>query len=466
MAKLTLNDKAARRPPPKAGRDEIWDALTPGFGLRISSSGARTFVVMGRLGGRQVRRNLGRYPALHLTRDDQLAPGELWVPEAREIARQWLADLARGVDPAPPRAESEAEAPAAQAEPADTFKAVVEAYLADTLRGGGAKLRTKGELERKLKVDLALWHARPIREIARKEIRSLIEAKAQVSPVAANRLLAFVKRVFAWAASKDLIDADPARAVQKPGEENRRKRVLNEREIALLWRACDKLGDPAGRLFKLALLLGQRRGEVAGMRRSELGKLTYRRRDPKTAKEQQVEGDAWLLPAARVKRNVDHTVPLPALAVSLIEGAPRLADAQGNLFDHVLASGARGDQPVTGWSKFKAQLDGLIGREIAKDAGEEYDPARHALPDWHIHDLRATCATFMETRLDVPRAVVSRILNHAEGDGRSTTARYVRHGWDAEAAEALDKWSAELSRIVGANVVPLRKSNGGRQSAR
>lgn len=465
MAKLTLNDKAARRPAPKAGREELWDALTPGFGLRISSTGSRAYMVMGRLDGRQVRRNLGRYPALHLTRDDQLAPGELWVPEARELARQWLADLARGVDPAPP-AEPAAEAPVAQAEPADTFKAVVERYLADTLRGGGAKLRTKGELERKLNADLKPWHDLPIGTITRKEIRALVAAKAQTSPVSANRLLSFIKRVFSWAASEDLIEADPARAVQKPGEEQTRKRVLDEREIALFWRACDKLGDPAGRLFKLALLLGQRRGEVAGLRHSELGTLTYKRRDPKTGKEQQVEGDAWLLPAHRVKRNMDHTVPLPALAVALIEGAPKIADAQGNLFDHVLASGARGDQPVTGWSKYKAQLDALIGRELAKDAGEKYDPARHGLPDWHIHDLRATCATMLETRVGVPRPVVARVLNHAEGDGRSMTARYVRHPWDGEAAEALDKWSAELSRIVGENVVPIRKSNLRNRSAR
>jgi len=63
----------------------------------------------------------------------------------------------------------------------------------------------------------------------------------------------------------------------------------------------------------------------------------------------------------------------------------------------------------------------------------------------------------MEARLGVPARVISRILNHAEGDGRSMTARYVRHTWDAEAADALERWGDELSRIVGLNVVPLNQ---------
>jgi integrase len=256
----------------------------------------------------------------------------------------------------------------------------------------------------------------------------------------------------------DYIDADPAGSVRKPGQETPRQRYLDEREIRLVWRACDKIGDPVGRLYKLLLLLGQRRGEVAGMLRSELGKLQYTIPDPIAGKAITAEGDAWLLPASRTKRKKDHAVPLPRLALDLIEGAPKLATIDGKLFDHVLASGACGDAGVTGWRKYRERLDELIGKEIAEELSEPYDPARHVLPDWHIHDLRATCATMMETRLNVPTRVVSRVLNHAEGDGKSMTARYVRHSWDREAADALDRWSDLVSRIVGLNVVPLAAS--------
>ncbi len=457
MAKVTLNDKAARRAPPATGQVELWDRLLPGFGLRIAAGGSRTFFVMKRVDGKLLRRSVGKAPSPDTMRDAALPAGMYWPHEARDQARLMLSDMERGVDPRPlPSASVE--------EPAvDTFKSVAERYLESSLKGGGARLRTRPELERKLKTDLKAWHDRPITEIRRRDIQALVDEKAEASPIAANRLLSFVKRVFRWAVTKDIIDADPATSVVKPGEEQERKRYLSDDEIRLFWRACDKLDTDeksaasgnTGRLFKLALVTAQRRGEVAGLRRSELGQLQYKTAN-RAGKEVTVSGDAWLLPEARTKRATDHTVPLSPLAKSLIDEAPKL-EVNGKAFDCVLASGARGDQPVSGWSRYKRQLDELIGRQIAEERGEEYDAEVHNLEPWHVHDLRATAATLMEARLQVPTRVISRILNHAEGDGRSRsmTTRYVRHSWDAEAAEALNRWADELSRIVGLNVVAL-----------
>jgi integrase len=452
MAKLTLNDKSVRRDPPATGQIELWDKTFPGFGIRIAAGGSRTYFVMKRLNGKLARRTVGVHPPLSVMHDAKLREGEFWPAGARKRAREMAEDMARGIDPKP----AKASAAAAAAVDDLSFKGVADKYLADKLQGGGADLKSKAELERKLKADLKEWHSRPIAEIRGRDIRELIRTKAQESPIAANRLLSFIKRVFRWAASQDYIDADPAAAIDKPGKESTRDRYLGEDEIRLFWRAADKIGDPAGRLFKLALLTAQRRGEVAGLRRSELGKLEYRTQDKTTGKEVLTTGRAWLLPAERTKRGVAHTVPLSPLAAKLIDGAPKLKVGKTDM-DHVFASGARGDQPITGWSRFKARLDDQIGRLMAEDAGQEYDPKTHALAPWHIHDLRATAATFMEMdRLGIPRAVISRILNHSEGDGRSMTARYTRHKWDKEAADALDAWADELGRIVGMNVVGMK----------
>ena len=450
MAKIALNDKSVRREAPASGQIELWDKTLPGFGLRIAAGGSRTYFVMKRLNGKLARRTVGIAPPLSVMHDAELQDGEYWPADARKRARQMIEDMARGIDPKPPKVTASA--------PVDdlSFKAIADKYLADKLQGGGADLKSKAELERKLKIDLKDWHTRPIAEIKGREIRELIRTKAQASPISANRLLSFVKRVFRWAASQDYIDADPAAAIDKPGKEATRDRFLNEDEIRLFWKACDAVGDPAGRLFKLALVTAQRRGEVAGLLRSELGKLEFKARDPGTKRDVITHGDAWLLPASRTKRGVAHTVPLSPLALELIEGAPEL-ELKGKVVDHVFPSGRRGDQPVTGWSRYKARLDEAIGRQIAKDAGEKYDATRHTIPPWHIHDLRATAATFMEMdRLGVARPVISRVLNHSEGDGRSMTARYTRHKWDKEAADALNTWADELSRIVGLNVVALK----------
>ncbi len=458
MPKVRLNEKSIRRPAPPAGQVELWDDITPGFGLRIAAGGSRTYFVMKRINGKLVRRTVGKAPQPHVSPGANLPEGFYWPADARRVARERLGEMESGIDPG--RLKKAKPMPQTGADP-NSFRSVAEAYLSDKLKGGGANLRSRRELERKLKVDLAAWHDHPIATIRGRDIRELVREKAQESPIAANRLLSFVKRVFRWAAAEEYIDADPAVAISKPAGEVSRKRYLDEREIRCFWRACDKLGDPAGRLFQLALVTGQRRGEIAGLRRSELGKLEYRIVDPDTGKQKVVTGDAWLLPADRTKRKVDHTVPLSPMALKLIEGAPQLygrvsANDELILYDHVLASGANGDQPISGWSRFKARLDELIGREIAEEAGEEYERSKHSLPEWHVHDLRATAATFMETRLDVPSQVISRILNHAEGDGRSMTARYVRHTYDREAAEALDNWAGHLAQIVGLNVVDLK----------
>ena len=61
MAKLVLNSKSVSRAVPASGQVELWDSLTPGFGLRIAAGGARTFFVMRRLrGGKLIRRSIGQ----------------------------------------------------------------------------------------------------------------------------------------------------------------------------------------------------------------------------------------------------------------------------------------------------------------------------------------------------------------------------------------------------------------------
>ncbi len=50
--------------PPSRGQVDIWDADLPGFGIRLSQGGSKSWVVMVRRGGRRVRLTLGPYPDL------------------------------------------------------------------------------------------------------------------------------------------------------------------------------------------------------------------------------------------------------------------------------------------------------------------------------------------------------------------------------------------------------------------
>ncbi|MFC3078193.1 tyrosine-type recombinase/integrase [Phenylobacterium terrae] len=436
MPKVRLNDKSVRRPLPQTGQIELWDDLLPGFGLRLAAGGARTYFVMKRLDGKLVRRTVGKAPPFELTRDSPLRPNEFWPHEARERARHMLSDLSRGIDPV----ETKAAAPELSGAVPDTFGAVAKAYLNDPAKRGGAKLKSRAELERKVTKDLAAWKDRPISEITKTEIKALISAKRASSPVSANRLLALVKRIFGWAAREDIIAANPAANIE-PTDETPRDRVLSRDELARVWAGAEAMGYPFGPLIKLLILTGQRRSEVAGLRWSE------------------IDGKEWRLPDARTKRGLGHLVPLSPLALSVLKDCPRIGSSplvfttgKRKVTAEERAAGVKAEAaPVSGWSRMKDRLDLIIARAAAAEADEPLDMARHALPEWTLHDLRRTVATQLRT-LGVDRLTVSKILNHAEG---GMTRIYDRYSSDPEKRAALDRWSDTLEQLCGLNVIPM-----------
>ncbi len=56
----------ANAKPRAAGRIEHWDTHTSGLGLRVTEKGAKSWVVMYRVNGRQRRLTLGPYPRISL----------------------------------------------------------------------------------------------------------------------------------------------------------------------------------------------------------------------------------------------------------------------------------------------------------------------------------------------------------------------------------------------------------------
>jgi hypothetical protein len=64
--------------------------------------------------------------------------------------------------------------------------------------------------------------------------------------VAANRVLAAVRKMFAWAASRDIIALSPCIGVSPLTGEKSRDRVLGDNELRLVWRAADAIGWPFG----------------------------------------------------------------------------------------------------------------------------------------------------------------------------------------------------------------------------
>lgn len=133
----------------------------------------------------------------------------------------------------------------------------------------------------------------------------------------------------------------------------------------------------------------------------------------------------WLLPAVATKAARGHAVPLSSLALTLLEGLPKLGP--------YVFTAAR-DHPISGFSKAKARLDAI---------GCDGTSAVTIAP-WTIHDLRRTAATEMG-RLGVSRFIIGKVLNHAD---RSVTGIYDRHAYFKEKREALEVWGEYLDRLT------------------
>ena len=236
---------------PAEAQTEHWDTLTPGFGVRVSYGGRKAFQVFTRVNGKLQRYTLGAYPKLSLA-------------DARDQAERIIMDAAKGLSPKDREAEDRRKA---QADRLNTFAAVAAEFMADHAKN----LRTRDEMRRMINVDLLpAWGEKPIGGITRADAKAVLREKARKAPIAANRLLSLISKIFTWALDEEIIQASPAARLKRLAEENERERSLTDDEIKALWPALTSLGYPFGHGLKFLLVTGQRRGEVAGLKWSEI----------------------------------------------------------------------------------------------------------------------------------------------------------------------------------------------------
>ncbi len=241
VVKLTARNVTTLSPQDGASRADFVDALLPGFVLRVTASGVRTFVVRYFRDGKARRYTIGRTPPLSLA-------------DARDIARRLLAAVTRGSDP---QAEKLAER-RQRAQRTQTFGSLCERFLFEAKTKDNLPLRqtTLYNWRNIAKVEiLPAFGDRVPEEITRRDVRGLVEAIADQRPYWANRVFELVRRVFSWAVEKDLIVASPCVGLKKPGGEKPRDRVLSSEEIRSIWSALDAeahFGDAVRLLFYTA----------------------------------------------------------------------------------------------------------------------------------------------------------------------------------------------------------------------
>jgi integrase len=241
-------------------------------------TGNKVWAVRCRQNGRPRKFTIGRYPLYGLA-------------EAREAAARILRSVSEGRDPGRPNAGG--------------VDATVVQFLE---RHARRKYRpsTLRDCTRTLNRAVAAWRGRRLDTITKADVRELLDTVE--GPAASNQVQKFLKRLFSWAAAEDLLKTSPLIGVEKPHPEKSRERILTDDELRRVWKAADTLGYPFGDFVKVAILTGQRPGEVSGMRRDEL------------------HGDTWILPGERVKNKRSHSVttskPVSAAPRTSIDQSP------------------------------------------------------------------------------------------------------------------------------------------------
>lgn len=394
MAKvLTTRTIEAMRPDP-AKRIELPDGGLPGLYLVVQPSGAKSWATRYRYNGTSRKATLGRYPALGLA-------------DARTKAREMLAAVSTGDDPALPR---------------QVRRETVADLARDYMRRHGSKIRSHELYQRIIDNELLpRFGSRLAEHIKRRDLIEMIDEVSDRAPAMARLTFAVVRGMFSWAVSRDLIATSPCHGIKPPAAGPGRDRVLADAEIKALWQVAGEMGWPHGNIVKLLLLTGCRRQEVTAMTWSE------------------VDGSTWMIPASRAKNGRAHQVHLTDPALLVLASVPRIAGV-----DLVFSNAGRqiGN---------RSEVQKLLRARMAEIMRAEVAP-------FVVHDIRRAVATNMP-RCGVDLVVAEKLLNHAGGQISGIAAIYNRHSYEAEMKSAWQAWAALLGEITGdtnTGVVPFR----------
>ena len=330
------------------------------------------------------------------------AAGRLGLKEARQITREKMAEVYRGVD---------VQAERRAARKADTFDALAGRY-----REEYAKLRNRSWPQADTLVRTYLlprWAKLPAHTITRADVRAVFnKITRDGSPVLANQVLAAASAVFAWALKNDVanVQANPCSGIER-NRTKARERVLSDREVPLFWAAFEDAGLVRCCALRMILLTGQRPGEVRHMRWEH------------------IEDGWWTLPSdpdgawPGTKNGQTHRVWLSQPAQAILE---ELRDGQTEGF---VFPGHRG--------RAIAGLDAAM-KAICKGLGVNVKVTPH--------DLRRTHGTTV-TSLAFTRDQMNRLQNHKEGGIGSV---YDLHNYAGE--------NKQIQKAVAAQIMDLVKS--------
>jgi len=401
---LTHKGVEALKPATEAYR--VPDLRCPGLAVRVAPGGLRTWELAFRIrgAGKVRRRSLGPFPAVGL-----------------DAARERATAIVRAAQAGHDLLQEEADAAAAAA-----ARMSIDELRAEYVKRACAKLRTKHEIDLRLKRALEALKDRPADEIRRRELRVVLNAIAdRGAEREAEKTRQSLHAMFRWAVGQDIVNSNPVTGLTPFSPGAPRDRVLSPDEIRTFWgwiATSDLTPDMADSL-RLQLCLGCRIGEAAGMHVNEIDQDNW----------------IWTLPARRSKNKKPRVTPLVGRAKAILE-ARLERTRRGPLFVNETGAALR-----------------------SNDIGSAIVTRRKRIPLAHFvsHDLRRTVATQL-VELGLSFELVAAILGHETGNAntRILSRHYVRTDLVDRKRVALEAWDKRLTEViegkrVSTNVVQL-----------
>lgn len=399
-----LDDKVVRRlEAPVTGNRITYDEDVKGFGIRITTAGAKAFILNYRLGGQERRITIGSFP-------------DWTVTAAREQAKNLKRKVDVGQDPMGERHKERA---------APTVADLAQLYRELHLQRKRPSSRRNDEVIMSRHILPALGKRR-LADMRRTEIAALHREISKTAPIAANRCLAVLSKMFSVGIAEEWCIDNPVKKVER-NPENKRNKYLSPAAIARLAEALLAHSDrTAANALRLLLLTGARRGEtlLAAWDQFDL-----------------VAG-VWTKPGAHTKTATEHRVPISVPAIALLTEMRAGADPTcPYVFPRGRSVDAKGRAV---WAPLTS-INRNVWASVCKTAGIE---------GFRVHDLRHCFASILASSgLSLP--IIGALLGHTQP---STTARY-SHLLDDPLRAATERVGAVVTAAgrPAADVVPIRR---------
>ncbi|RLA50876.1 MAG: integrase [Gammaproteobacteria bacterium] len=354
----TFIDKveAPHAAPGKQAQAFYRDSALPGFGLRVTNTGVKSFIVEKRIKGKVKRITIGRY-------------GPLTPEKARIKAIEVLGDITVGRDPIAEKKAQHARGV--------TLGEAFDSYLAarHDLKPGTIKNYRKC-----IDGALADWKTKPLTELDKTMVQQRHAKIGKTAPARANNVMRVLRAIFNHAMEQyeddqgqPIIQVNPTKRISHTRSWyriERRTSVLKPHQLKAWFEATVQLQQTTTRDY-LQLLL------FTGLRKTEAATLTW----------DNIDLQHRTLTVPDTKNREPHTLPLPEFLHELLQRRYEVRES-----DWVFPS-PRNDGPLTeprNAVKRVAELSGIT---------------------FMMHDLRRTFITVAES-LDISAYAMKRLVNH------------------------------------------------------